>query len=95
MVQTKIFAASKAAPTNSDRYTPTRVPLKKKARTGILPDQKNKGKKIPNHSGAWNYCVMYKKCGMPEHKWKLHSSKNCFGKRSDQAPVKEVLGGNL
>ena len=28
---------------------------------------------------------------MTERKWKLHSSQNCFGKRSEQVYVKEGL----
>ena len=42
------------------------------------------GKKTPKHHEAQSYCVLCKKTGMPERKYILHSSKNCFGKRYDQ-----------
>ena len=32
---------------------------------------------------------------MPERKWKFHSSKILFGKSSDQACIKDNLGGYL
>ena len=32
---------------------------------------------------------------MTEQKYMSHSSKNCFGKRSDQKYTKEVMGGAL
>ena len=53
--QIKRLAASKAAPVSSDSDASIRVPRKKKARTGVLPDCKNNGKKIPNHSGDQHY----------------------------------------
>ena len=39
--------------------------------------------------------MLCKKAGIHEHKWKSHSSENCFGKRSDQKYVKDGLGGPL
>ena len=93
--QIKILAASKLAPTNSDRDTSARVLRKKKARAGALLACKQQGEKPPNHSGAQCYCVLGKKAGMPELKRKPHRSKNCFGKRPDQASAREGLGGNL
>ena len=32
---------------------------------------------------------------MPERKYMLHSSENCFDKRSDQQSIKDGLGGDL
>ena len=91
----KRLAASKAAPINSDSDNYTRVPRKKKVRTGILPSHKQHGKNTPNNHGAQRYCVLCKNAGMPERKWKSHSSENCFGKNSVQAYVRVTLRGAL
>ena len=53
----KILAASKAAPDNYDSDMSARVTHKKKARNGVLPDQKNQVNKNPKNSGAEHYCV--------------------------------------
>ena len=78
-------------PVNSDSDASARVPYDNKSSTGVLLDRKNQGKNIPNHHGDQHYCVMCKNSGMPEHKKNFHSSKNCFGKRSDQASIKDGL----
>ena len=91
--QTKSLATSKAAPVNSDSNNYTRVSRKNKSRDGVLTDHKYQGKNTPNHHGYQSYCLLSKKAGMHVHKYKLHSSKNFFGKRSAQASVKDILGG--
>ena len=93
--QIKRVAASKAAPANYDSNAYKRFPLKKKARTVVILDQKNQVKNSSKNIGSQIYCVLYKKDRIIEHNWKSHSSKNCFGKFSDQAYVKEGLGGTL
>ena len=51
--------------------------------------------KTPNNHGVQRYYVLCKKAGMPEKKYMLHSSENCFGKRYNQQYIKDVLGGGL
>ena len=68
--QIKIFAASKQI-----RWTMTAVQIpkllqKNKAKTGVLPDRKNKGYKTPNYKGYQNNCVMYNKAGITERNYK-------------------------
>ena len=93
--QIKIIAASKAAPANSGRNLSARLPCKKKASTSFLPSHRQQGKKISNHSCAQRYCVLCKKSGISEHKWKMHSYKNFLVKRYYQASIKEGLEENL
>ena len=79
----------------SDSNDIPRIPWNKKARTGVLMDRKSNNNKTPKHGGTQNYCVLYKKSWIIELKFKLHSSDTCIGKCSDQASLKEGLGGNL
>ena len=51
----KRLATSKSAPVNSYSENSTRVPRKKKARTGVLTDYKHKVKKKPKYHGAQRY----------------------------------------
>ena len=74
VAQIKILAASKLAPENYDSDTSTQVPRKKKARTGVLPAHKYKGNKNPKYKFYRSYFVLCKKAGMPERKYKSHSS---------------------
>ena len=60
--------------------------------TGALLDHKKQGNTTPENNGTQNYCVLYKKAGIP---WKLHSFENCFVRRSNQVYVKDRLGGTL
>ena len=80
LAQTKRVAAYKVSTANYDRYASVRVTRKKKARAGVLPAYKKQGNNIPKHSGAHRYCVLCKKAGTTERKWKYNSSKKCFGK---------------
>ena len=69
---------------------------KKKARTGVLLACKHNSKsKNPKHGYIQRYCVICKKYGMLERKYKLHSSETCFGKRSGQISLNKGLGGIL
>ena len=70
MYQIKRLAASKEAPVNSDSDKFARVPHKKKKRNGVIPDRTNKGKKTSNHKGPQCSCVICKKAGMNERKYK-------------------------
>ena len=58
VAQIKILASSKEAPENYDSDAYTRVPNKKKERTGVLPTHKHQGKNNPNNSGDQRYCVL-------------------------------------
>ena len=89
------IAVSKAASIKSYSDASVRVPLKKKSRTIIPLSLNRQGKKIPRHHGAQHCLLMYKMSGMPNIKWKFHSSKNSFGKRSNQASIRDGLGGSL
>ena len=93
--QIKILAVSKAVPTNSDRDTSPRVPLKNKSRTGVLLVSKKHGNNNPKNKVSQSYCVLYNNYGMSERKYKSHSSENCFGSRYIQESTKEGLGGSL
>ena len=91
----KKLTASKALPAKYYSDASIRVSRKNKAVTGVLPSCNHQVKKTPNYSGAQCYCILCKKAGIPDCKWKLHRSKNCFGERSDQASVEDSLGGSL
>ena len=86
--QIKILSASKAEPDNSYSNTRPRVTQKNKERTGYMPSRKRQGKNNPKHKGFQCYCVLRKKAEMPERKYKLHISENCFGRGSDQESIK-------
>ena len=81
--QIKRLTTSKVAPANSDNNASTKVPFKKKARTGFQPSWKKKGNQTPNNKGSQRYCVMWKNSVMPERMYILHSSENCFRRRSN------------
>ena len=51
-------------------------------------------KKDTNNVGTQFYYVLRKKAGITESNCILHISKTCFGKISNQAPLKEGLAGN-
>ena len=93
--QIEKLADSKEAPESSDSDVSRRVPSKNNERTGVLPTRKQQGKKTPKHSITHSYCILFKKAGIPESKWKLHSSDNYFGKSSYQATIKDVLEGGM
>ena len=78
--QIKRLEASKAAPSNHDSDASEKFQCKNKARTGVLPACKQQVKKNPKHRGSKTYCVLCKKAGMPEYKYKLHRSENRFEK---------------
>ena len=86
---------SKEAPASSNSYASIRVLRNNNESTGVLPARKQQGKKNPKHSIAHSYCILFKKAGIPESKWKLHSSDNYFGKSSYQATIKDVLEGGM
>ena len=72
--QTKRLATSNAALTNDGSDTSAKVPHKKKARTGVIPPHNQQVRKNPKHKGFQHYCVLYKNYGMPDCKYKSHSS---------------------
>ena len=74
MAQIKNIAASKVAPVSSDSDASVRVTHKNKARSGFLSDQNQQDNKTPNHRFAQYYYVLINNTGMPERKYKPHSS---------------------
>ena len=72
-----------------------KAPHTRKARTGVLLAHKQQGKKTPKYHSAQSYYLLFKKARIPEHKCKLYSSQNCFGKSYDQAFIKDDFGGDL
>ena len=49
---------------------------KKRLRTGVLPNRKQKGYNTPKQHGEQSYCVLFKKVVMPEKNYMLHISEN-------------------
>ena len=92
--QIKRIATSRSA-SHSDRDESIRVPLKKRDRTGVIKNYKQKGKDTPNHHIAQRYCVLCKKAGLTEQKYMSHISDECFGNVSDQNSIKYRLLGYL
>ena len=68
-----------------------RFPRKKRVSTGVIPNRKQQGRKIPKHHGIQRYCVLYKKAGIYEQKYMSHSSENCFVKCYNQQYIKYGL----
>ena len=93
--QIKSPATSNEAPISYDSDNSIRVQRKKNEGHGVLTSQTQHGKNTPKHHGAQRYYMMCKKSGMPERKWKSHSSENFFSKRSDRASIKDGLVGAL
>ena len=78
----KIDSIRVASHSNSNRSI--RIPRKKKAKTGVLCNNKEPNNKVPKHHGTQHHCVLCKKSGMLEKKYMLHSAEECFGKRFNQ-----------
>ena len=68
--QIKILAASKAAPSNFYSDASAKVPQKKKESNGVLTARKQQGRKNPKYKDSQCYCVLYKKYGITECKFK-------------------------
>ena len=66
----KKIAASKSAPDNSYSDTSRRMLRKRKASIGVLTARTHQDNKTPKYSGVQSYCILCKKSGMTEHKWK-------------------------
>ena len=71
--QIKRLVTSKAVPVNSDSDTSSKLPLKNKTSTSVLPARKNRVKNIPKNHVAQIYWVLFNKEGMYECNWKSHS----------------------
>ena len=89
--QTKKISSDKSS-SRSDRYGLFRIPRKNKARTGFLQLNKRLHNKAHNHHGNQILCVIYKKSGMPELNYMLHSAEECFVNCTNQKNIKDVLG---
>ena len=71
-----------------------RIPKKKKAKTGVLRSNKSPKRAHSRHHGIQRYCVIFKKSGMPERKYTLHSAEDCTGLHTNQL-IKDGLGGTM
>ena len=87
--QIKNISSARVA-SHSDSNKSVRIPSKKKTSTGVL--LKNLKRKASKHHGTQRHFVIHKKAGITERKYMLHSSEDCFGKRSDQNPIRDGLG---
>ena len=47
----------------------------------------------PKNKGSQRYCMLCKKAGIPERKYKMHSSENCFGKFLNRNPSRKAWWG--
>ena len=55
----------------------------------------NRRERIPSSIMDPSSTAYYEKnVGIPERKWRLHSSDNCFGKRPNQEIARDGLGGD-
>ena len=88
--QIKILAVSKAAPDNFYGNISVKVPLKKKASTGVLTAHKQQGNKKPKHKGSQHSCVLFKESGMLECKYRSHSSEIIFEKVLTSGPSRKA-----
>ena len=93
--QIKSLATSKSVLINSAIDDYISVMHNNKARTGVLPSRKKNGENNPKHHVAQRYWVMFKKSVIPERKYKYHISESFFGNISDQASIRDRLGGFL
>ena len=55
---------------------------------------KNSTENTQKHHRAQRYCVLYR-AGVPERKYMFHRYENCFDKKSNQASIKDGLGGDI
>ena len=78
-----------------DRYAIPRFTRKNKSRDGVLTAYKQQVMNTHKRKDNQSYCVLCNNNEIPDHKYKLNSSKNCFVCRSDQDSIKEGLGGSM
>ena len=71
---------------HSDSDKSIRVPRKEKSRTGLLHNNPNINS--PKRHGTQSHCMLCKNSVIPEKKYMLHSSEECFGRRSRQNSVR-------
>ena len=76
----------------SDSNESVRILRKKKAKTCVLRTNKYPQKSHKRHHGIHHYCVLCKKTGMPERKYRSHSADDCTGVRTNRS-IKDGLGG--
>ena len=76
----------------SDRNGSVRIPRKKKARTGVLCSNKGTHNKAPKHHSTQRLGVFCNKAGIPEQKYMLYNSGDCFGKHTNHKTIKYGLG---
>ena len=87
--------SSTRAASHSDRSGSVRIRREKQIRTGVLRNNKGTNNKVPKHHGTQHHCLVFKKAGMPDKKYMLHSTDNCFGNHTNQKRIKDGLGGPI
>ena len=91
--QIKNIASDRAA-SLFDSDESVRIQRNKKSRTGILRSNKGPQKKANKHHDTQSYCMLYKKAGMPELMYVLHSVKDCTGMCTNRT-IKDRMGGSV
>ena len=89
--------ASSRAASLSDSNGSIRIPRKKKARigAGVLRSNKRPNNKVPKNHGTQCHYVLFKKAGILEKKYMLHSAEEFFGKRFNQKTITDGMGGHI
>ena len=88
----KIASATEVSLSGSDKSM--RIPRKKKAKTGFSNSHKSPRRAHDRHHSAYRYCVLFKKSGMPDHKYALHSTEDYTGV-STKRSIKDEMGGPI
>ena len=78
----------------SDSDESVRILRKKRPNTGVLRSKKFPKRAHSRHHGIHCYCVLFKKAGMPERKYTLHSAKGCTGVHTNR-PIKYGMVGHM
>ena len=91
----KIASAIVDSLSDSDRSVS--IMRKKKARlgAGVLCSNRGTKSKEPKNPGIQCHCMIYRKAGIPEREYMSQSDEDCFGKCSDQKPIKDGLGSPM
>ena len=86
--------ASARAASLSDSDGSVSIPMRKKAKTGVLRSNKSPKGSHNRHHGVQHYYVLCKKAVIPERKYLLHSNKDCTDVCTKR-PIKDGMGGPI
>ena len=78
----------------SDSDESVRIPIRKKAKTGVLRSNKPPRRAHYSHHGVQRYCVIFKKEVIHERKYMLYSTDDFTGMRT-KLPIKDGIGGPM